>query len=197
MPQRALELILPTRRRFTRHEYERFAEMGVIGPDESLELIEGEVVRKMTQNSPHTTGVQLAGDALRAAFASGHVVRIQAPLALDDYSEPEPDVAVVTGSARDFANEHPTTAVLVVEVADSSLAVDRTTKANLYARAGVAEYWIINLQDRTLEVHRQPGPMAEQPLGHAYRHVVCLTESERIAPLAALTVSLLVSDLLP
>ncbi len=83
-----------------------------------------------------------------------YTVRNQMPLALDENSEPEPDVAVVPGKARDYTQAHPTTAVLVVEVADATLRLDRKTKQAVYARNGIAEYWIVNLKDNSLEVYR-------------------------------------------
>lgn len=97
-------------------------------------------------------------DALRKAFGEGTHVRIQLPLALDPSSEPEPDVTVVRGSPRDYRDAHPSAALLVVEVADTTLSHDRDQKGSLYARAGVADYWIVNLVDQVLEVYRDPGP---------------------------------------
>src|SRR5690348_15524163 len=171
-------LTLPARRCWTREEYERAASLGLFGPEERLELIEGEIVTKMTpQNSRHMSGIRLAEEALRLAFPSGYDVRVQGPLALGGRNEPEPDIAVVVGSMRDYFGAHPTTAVLVVEVSDTSLAYDRTTKTGIYARAGIAEYWIINLVDRVLEVHRQSAPMTGRPLGHYYRSVTQHTAS--------------------
>jgi Uma2 family endonuclease len=105
---------------------------------------------------------------------------------------------VVVGSARDYARAHPATAVLVVEVSDATLAFDRATKGALYAQAGITEYWIVNLADRVLEVHREPAPMAEQPLGHHYRSITRHTETEHVAPQAAtLATPIAVADLLP
>jgi len=194
--KRHVDLELPQQRLWTRQEYERAGELGLFGPDECLELIEGVIVCKVTQNSPHAVGIQLTEDVLRAALP-GHAYRVQMPLALGDMSEPEPDVAVVPGSARDYIAGHPQTAVLVVEVADTSLAVDRTTKAALYARAGIAEYWILNLPDRLLEVHRDPALMTEQPLGHQYRTVLRLSAEQSVSPLAAPEAVIRVSEVLP
>ena len=189
-------LELPEQRLWTRQEYERAGELGLFGSDERLELIEGLIVRKVTQNIPHSTAVQLVEDALRVALP-GHAYRVQMPLALSDFCELEPDVAVVRGSARDYAAAHPQTAVLVAEVADSSLVVDRSTKASLYARAGIAEYWILNLPDRMLEVHRDPALMSEQPLGHQYRSVLRLSTDQSVSPLGAPQAVIPVSELLP
>ena len=188
----------PTRRRWTRGEFERAGRLEVFGPEERLELIDGEIVGKMTpQGSGHAVGTQAVEEGLREVFRSGYSIRVQLPLALDETSEPEPDVAVVAGHFRDYRDEHPHTAVLVVEVSDSTLRFDRTAKASLYAQSGIPEYWIVNLTDRSLEVHREPGRMAEQPLGHAYFHVHCHREDETVTPLAMPEARIAVARLLP
>ena len=102
-------------------------------------------------------------DTLRAAFGPGWVVRAQGPLALDDESEPEPDVAVVPGSRRDYLHSHPALPVLAVEIAESSLSFDRRQKGSLYARAGLGDYWIVNLVDRVLEVYRKAAWLNPEP----------------------------------
>ena len=127
-----------------------------MGPGERIELLGGLLVVREPQGGRHAMGVRMVEEALRAAFGSGWDVRGQLPVALDEESEPEPDVSVVPGSFRDYPLEHPARAVLVVEIADSSLALDRGEKAGLYARARVPDYWIVNLVDRALEVHRDP-----------------------------------------
>lgn len=187
---------VPRRRRWSRVEYERAVDLGLFGPEERLELIAGEIVEKATQKPPHTAARDLVEAYLREAFP-GHYVRGQAPLAIDDSSEPEPDVAVVLGTIRDYTTAHPTSAVLVVEVAETSLTYDRTTKSGLYARAGIPEYWIVNLCDRLLEVHRDPGPMSEQPLGFSYRSITRHTEADFVTPLAAPDAGVTVADLIP
>lgn len=189
---------VPLPRLWTREEFERAGELGLFGVDERLELIEGCIFEQMSpQKSAHATSSQLVEEWARNAFAGGFVVRGQKPLALGERSEPEPDVAVVTGAARDYTGGHPQTALLVVEIADTTLRYDRTTKASLYARAGIPEYWIVNLVDRVLEVYRQPAQASEQPLGHAYRVLMVMGEAERLAPLGAPHFAVTVSDLLP
>lgn len=187
----------PQRRRWTRREFERFIDLGVFGPEERLELVDGEIVTRMTQNEPHATATTLTGESLRLIFGAGRHIRVQMPLALGESDRPEPDLAVVTGGPRDYLAGHPTTALLVVEVSDTTLAYDRAVKAGQYARAGIAELWIVNLRDRVLEVHRHPAPMADQPLGHNYRSVTRHTEDEQVAPLAAPNTPVRVADLLP
>jgi Uma2 family endonuclease len=132
----------------------------------------------------------LVEEALRAAFGSGFDVRAQLPLAVDDRSEPEPDIAVVVGSPRDYRDSHPKTALLVVEVADSSVEFDRTRKLAMYARNGIEEYWILNLEARALEVYRQP-------CGSKYRDRRILDNSRQITPLHATGRPVPVSNLLP
>ena len=161
--------ISPTRtRRWTRFEYERLIDAGMFRPGERLELLDGKLVVREPQGSLHATAVGLIEDALRACFGSGWVVRVQMPIALDDESEPEPDVAVVAGARRDYELSHPARPALVVEVSESSLGQDRGDKAGLYARAGVPEYWIVNLVSRCLEVRRDPAPTLPGPFGSSY-----------------------------
>lgn len=191
-------LASPPRRLWTRAEYHRAGELGLFGPEERLELIAGEVIRKMTpQHSRHASGVQYASDALRAVFSAGFVVRVQLPLAIGTDSEPEPDVAVVRGKASDYVADHPTTAVLVVEVADSTVRFDRTTKANLYASAGVPEYWVVDLNDRLLEVRRNPAPKPGAPFSHEYTTLTRHGVRDTVSPLAAPHAKIAVADLIP
>src|SRR5262245_20179826 len=124
-------------RRWSRVEYERLIATGVVGPEEPLELLGGHLIVSEPQGSAHFTAIRLVEDALRSAFGPGWEVRVQGPLALDDDSEPEPDVAVVRGTARDYRDVHPARPALVVEVAEASLAMDHQQKGSLYARAGL------------------------------------------------------------
>jgi Uma2 family endonuclease len=185
------------RRPFTREEYERAAEAGLFGSAERLELLGGEIVRKMSpQGTRHATAIRKATEVLRAIFGRHHNVSCQLPLALGADSEPEPDLAVVEGAIDDFATAHPETAVLVIEVAEASLDFDRTVKGSLYARAGIPEYWIVNLQDRVLEVHREPAPMAAQRFGHHYKSITRHLEGEHVAPLRSPLTRIPVRDLM-
>jgi Uma2 family endonuclease len=187
----------PTTRRWTREEYDRLIELGVLHEDEPLELVGGEMVLREPQGSYHVTSVLLCADALRRVFGAGWQVRMQMPVALDDESEPEPDVAVVGGAIRDYEDAHPRRPVLVVEVSDASLAFDRERKAGLYARAGVSDYWIVNLVEGRLEVYRDPVPAPGAPFGWQYRSVTHLGPADRVAPLAAPGTTIAVRDLLP
>ena len=184
-------------RRWTRDEYERLAELGVFRPDEPIELVGGELIVSEPKGSFHETAVGLVEDALRAAFGSGWVVRVGSPIAPDDESEPEPDVAVVSGQRRDYRESHPSRPALVVEVADTSLAFDRDHKGSLYARAGVADYWIVNLVDRVLEVHRRAVTDPSARFGWRYSSVDILRPEFTVSPLALPEVSIAVAELLP
>lgn len=171
-------------------------DLGVFRPDDRLELLDGLLVVKEPQSSPHAAAVGMIAEALRLAFGPGWFIRQHSPVAANRWSEPEPDVCVVPGSAQDYVHAHPARPVLVVEVARASLRLDRTRKAAIYARAGVADYWIANLDARTLEVHRDP---AQDPAtGRArYRSVQILGPDDIVTPLAAPDARVLVADLLP
>jgi hypothetical protein len=188
----------PRRRLLTVDEFDCAWAQGVYGPEERLELIEGEVIEKVTpQMMPHAIGVTLSADRVRLVFGEGFHVRVQLPMTIGTRNQPEPDVAVITGAVRDYLDAHPTTAVLIIEVSDSTLRYDRTTKAALYARAGIADYWILNLVDRVLEVHREPAAMTDMPLGHGYRSITRHTPTDSVVPLAAPQSLIAVADLLP
>jgi Uma2 family endonuclease len=170
-----------TLRRWKRVEYERLVDLGLFEGD-PVELIGGQLIVAEPQNSPHATAVGAADDALRAVLPAGFIVRTQMPLVLDDESVPEPDLAVVPGRRADYVGAHPTHAVLVVEVADSSLRLDRDEKGSLYARARIGEYWIVNLVDRVLETYRDPAPEPGASHGWRYRSVATLPPPALIAP---------------
>ena len=184
-------------RRFTRAEYERLIDLGVFQPGEDIELIGGELMVAEPQGAPHYSAIRKTAKALEAAFGPGWDVRTEGPIGLDDESEPEPDVAVVPGGPDDYARAHPSRPVLTVEVAESSLALDRLRKGSLYARAGLADYWVLNLIDRVLEVYREPVPDSASPFGWRYTRSEVFDASARVAPLAAPGANVLVSNLLP
>jgi len=185
-------------RLLTIEEFDRAWRAGVYGPDEKLELIEGEVFHKMSpQESEHCTAVRAVEEELRSVFGANHDVRVQMPLEFAPRSKPEPDVAVVVGNFRDYKKKQPTTSVLVVEVADTTLRRDRNIKASLYAKAAIKEYWIVVLRDRVLEVYREPAPMRESRSGHGYLNVKRYEATDVISPLATPNSSINIADLLP
>ena len=154
-------------------------------------LIRGTIVELGPMNPPHAVAVELIQDLLRTVFGVGWRVRTQLPLVLSQVTDPQPDFAVLPGSAR-TASGHPTAAALVIEVADSSLRMDLGEKMELYAAGGITDYWVVDVNAGELVVHRDPDPAAEQ-----YRTVFRLRPADSVAPLAAPTSPVLVSELLP
>ena len=183
-------------RRWTRVEYDKLIDTGFLGPGDKIELLGGQLCVSEPQNSPHARAISLGLETLQIALAPGWHVRVQMPIALDPESEPEPDLAVVSGGPRDYV-DHPSRPALVVEVADSSRAFDREHKGSLYARARLPEYWIVNLVGRILEVYREPGLDAGAQYGWAYRVLLTLRADEHVTPLAAPSARIPVADFLP
>ena len=183
----------PRVRHWTRDEYHHMGKLGWFR-DQRVELIEGQIVQMTPQKSVHAVGIGKVDDALRPVFGSGYWIRIQLPLIAGPRSEPEPDVAVVPGRPGDY-REHPTSALLNVEVSDTTLGHDRG-KAFLYASMDVLECWIVNLVEAQLEVHRDPGPDPAARHGAGYREHRVLRGSEDIAPMAAATAHIRVDQLL-
>jgi Uma2 family endonuclease len=144
-------------RKFSVDEYHRMIASGILAENNSVELLDGWIVSKSPHNPLHVSTVQRINNRLRAHLPAGWDLRIQSAITLDE-SEPEPDVAVVYGDHATFRHRHPTPADLglVIEVAESSLAQDRTDKYAIYARAGIANYWIVNLVDSRIEAFAQP-----------------------------------------
>ena len=184
-------------RKWTRVEYGRLIGAGLLGEDDPIELVDGDLVVKEPQYTPHATATGLVEDAVREAFGRGWHVRTQLPVALDRMSEPEPDVTVVRGARRDYLDEHPSRPALIVEVAASSLVLDRRRKGHLYARARIADYWIVNLVDRVLEVYREPVRARSARYGWKYRRVRLLRPPATVSPLARPRARVRVADLLP
>lgn len=183
--------------RWTTEEYWKLAEAGVFS-GRRVELIGGEIVEMSPANNPHVAGVALALNALQAALRSGYWPRIQATLDLSPNGCPDPDVAVVPGAPRDYVGRPtPTSAVLVIEVADTTLRYDRGDKMSLYAAAGIADYWVVNIPDQQLEVYRRPVADATQPFGFRYDEVTVLRAGDNVSPLAAPAASVPVADLIP
>jgi Uma2 family endonuclease len=185
-----------TTRRWRRVEYERLVELGVFA-DERLELLDGVLVVRELQGSYHAAITTKIGRLLGSAFGEHWHTRLHCPLALGEHSEPEPDIAVVAGEPEDYLQAHPSTAALVVEVADSSLRLDRRFKTALYAEAGLPEYWIVNLVDRALEVYRGPEPPTGPGEPWTYRAIGVLRPPAVVTPRAAPAASIAVADLLP
>jgi Uma2 family endonuclease len=193
----ALRRRRPSVYRWTYDEYQRLADAGFDFKGR-VELVGGKIIKVAAQKDLHVAGVELAKVALQAAFGPKYWVRSQAPLHLDRWSGPEPDAAVVPGGPRDYVGTgHPRSALLVVEVSDTTLRMDRRIKGPRYARAGYADYWIVNLIDRRVEVYRNPVADPSAELGWRYATVTLLTPPATLAPLAAPNAPIAMADLLP
>lgn len=186
----------PTRRpfRFTREQYH---EMGARGffDGKRVELIFGEVIEMSPINWPHVVACRKTAELLERVFAGTAWVGRADPINLA-HSDPQPDVAVFPGRFEDYV-AHPTTALLIVEVADTTLSFDLTTKAELYATAGIADYWVLDVANRQLHVFRDPQPLHTALGGVAYQTHLTLAPADTVQPLAAPHASITVSDLLP
>ena len=176
------ELVRPIKR----SEYDRMVELGLF-QDERVELLRGVLVKLSPQLAPHASTIRKLTHLLMEQLRGRFELIIQSPLALSDDSEPEPDLAVVP--LGDYDTEHPRTALLVIEVSDSTLRKDRG-KAAIYASAGIGEYWIVNLGARTVEVHASPD-------GDRYAEVRTLRATEVLRPAAINEVSIAISEILP
>jgi len=162
-----------------------------------VELIGGQLIVAEPQGTYHVTSVGLVDDALRAVLPPGWIVRAQGPISLDDESAPEPDVVVVRGTREDYLNAHPTVPALVIEVADTSLGFDRKVKGSVYARAGVQDYWIVNVTDRVLEIYREPEADPSAVWGWSYRSARTLRPTDNATPVALPSLRIAVAALLP
>jgi Uma2 family endonuclease len=187
----------PKTRRWTRREYDQLIHYGVLDEDEPIELLDGALLFKEPQSSPHSVAVVLIADVLRKTFGEGWFVLVQSPVALGKRSEPEPDVCVIAGSPRDYVHAHPKHPALIVEVAYSGLRLARGRKAMVYARAGVADYWIVNLVDRVLEVRREPARPGPARHRWGYASITVLDAGAAIAALGAPASPITIADLLP
>ena len=143
---------------FSVEEYERMGRAGVFGDDARLELLEGEIYEMPPIGSPHASCVKHFNVLLNSHFSGKMLVGVQDPVRLDDFSEPQPDISLLRWRNDFYKNSHPTPAdvLLIIEVADSTVESDRSYKIPLYAKAGIPEAWIINLQDETIELYAEP-----------------------------------------
>ncbi len=178
--------------RWTRGEYHQMIAAGLFD-GMRVELLDGEIWDMASQLTPHATCVRKTALALREVFAEGYVVDMQLPIATTLWSEPEPDVCVAAGTPDDYADHHPgpEEIMLLVEASDTSLRKDRTKKLRAYARAGIAEYWIVNLVNDQLEVHRRPTPDG------TYLEKNIYLRAGFVEPLNASGKTVAVADLLP
>jgi len=181
---------------WTRDEYYRLTDLDFF-QGRRVELIEGQVIDMAAMKSPHAIAIDLIDAVLRPIFREGYYIRQQKPFVISDISEPEPDIAVVPGSIRDYAEAHPAQAALIVEVADTSLRYDRKVKGSLYAKAGIAEHWILNLNNHRLEVYLDPEVDNAAEYGFSYRTKQEYSARQMVSYIAGIEAAIAVADLLP
>ena len=182
--------------RMTRARYDKIVDAGIFGPEDHVELLDGLLVAREPQGESHTIVLALVRAALERAFGRAYWVREEKPVALDDVSAPEPDLVVVRGQPRDYLGlGHPSHPLLIVEVAVTSLALDRNRKGALYARAGIDDYWVVNLKAGVLEIYRQPVRLGQGEW--KYSSVRVLRRNAVVTPVAAPRARIRVASLLP
>lgn len=178
----------PRAYKWTKEEYYQLSELGFL-KGKRTELIDGEIIEMPAMKSPHATALSLTDEALRQISFGDFSIRSQLPI---DFGADElvPDIAVVAGKTRDYRELHPKTAVLIVEISDTTLRYDRNRKLKLYALHNVPEYWIVNVNNRCLEVYRRP-------VENGYKEVIVFNENESVSLLIKPDSQIAVSDLLP
>ena len=181
-----------TLRKWTVKEYHKLGEIGIFHPEERLELIEGNIIKISAKGTLHAAATRRTATLLHNLLGNQAAVYNKSPIALDDNSEPEPDIAVVRIDPFDYATHHPTPSevYLIIEVADSSLTFDREIKANIYARSGIADYWVLNVGDRQLHVFREPAV-------DGYQSEVILGETASISPIEFPAFNIAIQAMLP
>lgn len=172
-------MIAPATRLWTVEEYHHMLEVGIIAPDERVELINGEVISMAAKKPPHVLVTELAAEYLRQLWHEVAYVRTQDPVCLNNRTEPEPDIAVVMPPLRRYLDHHPSTdeIFLIIEVADATLKFDTEKKAAVYAKSKIADYWVIDAIKRQVYVFRTP-------MSGAYTEKSVLSEHSTIRPLA-------------
>jgi len=181
-----------TLRKWTVKEYHKLGQMGFFHPEERVELLSGNIIKMSAKGTAHTSALGRTDRLLQNLFGNLAWVRMQDPIALDDNSEPEPDIALVRIDPLDYATHHPTPSevYLIIEVADTSLTFDREIKAKAYARSGITDYWVLNVNERQLHVFREPAD-------DGYQSEVILGETASISPLQFPTVNIAIQAMLP
>ncbi|MBY0514331.1 MAG: Uma2 family endonuclease [Gemmataceae bacterium] len=182
--------------RWTISEYRLLAKTGLF-EDRKTMLLDGELYVMVMPHPPHDVSLGLAEEWVRLICPAGHHVRAQKGFNVGTRNDPGPDLVIVPGSIRDYARESPSRALLAVEVADSSLFLDTTKKAELYATAGVPDYWVIEVENRRLHVFRDPAPLPAGLGATAYRTHTTHGPDESVAPLLNPAAAVKVADLLP
>ena len=180
------------RRKFTVAEYYRMAEEGILQPTERVELIDGVIFVMPPIGIPHAAGVRRIERVLHQALGAAATISVQNPLRLDDYAEPQPDIAILRFREDDYITAHPgpEDTLLAVEVSDSSLAFDLEVKSRRYAAAGIPEMWVMNLPGDCID-------RLDQPMSAGYARHTIFRRGETLRPAARPDLELAVDDLLP
>jgi len=191
----SIALSNPHAKRWGREEYYRLYKAGWF-QGQRVQLVDGEILVMSPQSFEHYWSIDAVSELLRNLFGKAYWVRSQAPCPHGEWSEPEPDISVTKGSRDDFT-DHPTTAILAVEVSKTSLLFDQGKKSHLYASMGVPDYWVLDLENRQLLVHRKPIADAGVPFGHRYEQRKTLAADSHISPLEKPAAKLAIAQMLP
>ncbi|MCC3447008.1 MAG: Uma2 family endonuclease [Microcoleus sp. PH2017_25_DOB_D_A] len=178
-------------RLLTVQEYDRMTEIGIFDEDERVELLAGQIVKMAAKGTAHGAAVKRTEKLLENRLGERVLVRLQDPVRLDNYSEPEPDISVVIPDPLYYEDHHPTPSeiYLIVEVADTTLRTDCGIKAKIYAESGIADYWVLDVNNRQLHVFREPSQ-------DGYQSIAVLGDDASISPLQFPDVSFMVRDML-
>ena len=178
-------------RLLTVEEYHKMGEAGVISTDEEVELIEGQIIEKPMKGTSHSAVNKYLEKLLESCLGDAALVRVQDPVKLDNYSEPEPDIAVVKPDDFYYATHHPTPPeiYLIVEIADTTLKRDTEFKAKVYAKAGINYYWVLDITNRQLYAFREPTPTG-------YQNQQILSDDATISPVAFPNVTININEML-
>lgn len=172
-------MTISTAKRFTIQEYHRLTELGFFQEGDRIELIQGEIIQMAAKGTAHSVCSTFLQQELFTRLGKRVTLRSQEPIILDDNSEPEPDLVLARNRSDKYLVSHPTPedVILVIEIADSSLRYDREVKLPLYAKSGIADYWIFNLVNNTLECYAEPYQDKGESFGYRHRRVVLANEA--------------------
>lgn len=189
-------VVEPHIHQWKKSEYYKMAEIGLF-QGYRAELIEGQIIEMSPMSSLHATAVTIISNVIEKIFGKGYFARVQMPIDAGIISEPEPDIAIIKGNIRDYKNSHPQQAELIIEVADTSLDYDRKTKGSIYAKMGVKDYWIYNINEQLFEIYRDPVKDETKLTGFGYTTILILKSGNTIAPLTKPKKSIAITDLIP
>jgi Uma2 family endonuclease len=171
-----------TPKRFTLDEYHRLIKLGFLTEENRVELIQGELIQMTAKGTPHTVCSSILCRLLDRILGDQVVIRGQDPITISNHSEPEPDIVLARGKDEDYLSHHPypEDILLVVEISDSTLIYDQTTKLKLYAESGISHYWVVNLNARQLECYHQPYKDAQGEFGYLSKQVFLPEQSVKV-----------------